>query len=60
MYPIDDLKKYCDELRNTSNWGGQLEIQAICNALHVPITVHTAGAPGIFTLTIFEPSLSSP
>lgn len=43
----DDLKKYCTELRNTNNWGGQLEIQAICNSLALPITIHTADAPGI-------------
>eukprot|EP00026_Physarum_polycephalum_P006531 Phypoly_transcript_06579.p1 GENE.Phypoly_transcript_06579~~Phypoly_transcript_06579.p1 ORF type:complete len:299 (-),score=51.26 Phypoly_transcript_06579:120-1016(-) len=44
---LADLKKYCDELRNTNNWGGQLEIQALCNALALPITIHTANAPDI-------------
>jgi len=42
-----DLERYCDELRHTSNWGGQLEIQSLCNSLALPITVHTADAPDI-------------
>jgi OTU domain-containing protein 6 len=44
---IADLQKYCEELRNTNNWGGQLELMALTNALRVPITVHVADAPDI-------------
>jgi len=44
---MKDLEKYCDELRNTNNWGGQLEIIALCHVFTTPITVHSANQPDV-------------
>lgn len=43
-----EFQKYCNDLRNTAAWGGQIEISALSQILHVPIEVIQAtGAPTI-------------
>jgi OTU domain-containing protein 6 len=38
------LQRYCDTLRSSNEWGGQLELRALAAALRCVIVVHTAGA----------------
>ncbi len=38
------LQLYCDRLRSSNEWGGQLELRALAAALRCVIVVHTAGA----------------
>lgn len=40
-----EFEEYCDNIRNTKCWGGQIEIMAISNALKVPIEVLQATGP---------------
>lgn len=43
-----EFVKYCDDLRNTSAWGGQVEISALSQILQMPIEVIQAtGSPTI-------------
>lgn len=43
-----EFKKYCDDLRNTSAWGGQIEISALSQILQMPIeVVQATGSPTI-------------
>lgn len=39
------LEDYCRKLRDSSLWGGQIEIDALVHALGVPIKVYQADAP---------------
>lgn len=41
----DEFEKYCSDLRNTSAWGGQIEISALSQILKVPIEVIQATGP---------------
>jgi len=47
MPTVDDLENYCKDIRSTNNWGGQLEISALCHALSTPIIVHSADQPEV-------------
>jgi OTU domain-containing protein 6 len=38
-----DLSEYCDNMSNTASWGGQIEIQALSDALQTPVEVYAAG-----------------
>lgn len=40
-----EFEKYCLDLRNTAAWGGQIEISALSQILHVPIEVIQATGP---------------
>lgn len=40
-----EFEKYCDSVRNTRAWGGQIEIQALSHCLRVPIEVLQATGP---------------
>lgn len=40
-----EFEKYCSDLRNTSAWGGQIEISALSQILQVPIEVIQATGP---------------
>lgn len=44
LYSKDEYQKYCDEVQYTALWGGQLEIQAISQALKYPITIVQSGS----------------
>jgi len=41
----EEFNIYCNQIRNTSAWGGQLEIRAIANILRVKIEVLQANGP---------------
>lgn len=40
-----DITEYCNRIRYTAEWGGQVELQALAHALQVPIVVYSASAP---------------
>ncbi|XP_028392740.1 deubiquitinase OTUD6B-like [Dendronephthya gigantea] len=46
-YSPEAFSQYCQELRDTAVWGGQLEIQAISSALLVPVKIFQAVGPTI-------------
>lgn len=41
----EEFQKYCDDVRNTPAWGGQIEIKALSNVLNTPIEVLQATGP---------------
>jgi len=41
------FERLCDRVRDTAEWGGQVELQALSAALQRPIEVYTADAPPI-------------
>lgn len=44
----EEFSKYCDDVRNTPAWGGQIELKALSSILKVPIEVLQAdGAPTV-------------
>ncbi|KAM7349954.1 deubiquitinase OTUD6B [Cochliomyia hominivorax] len=44
----EEFDKYCDDIRNTPAWGGQIELKALSSILKVPIEVLQAdGSPTI-------------
>lgn len=50
-----EFEEYCDNIRNTKCWGGQIEIMAISNALKVPIEVlQSSGPPTMQTKVGYE------
>ncbi|KAK2149065.1 hypothetical protein LSH36_469g01050 [Paralvinella palmiformis] len=46
-YTPDEYLEYCDRVEHTSEWGGQLELQALSTVLEHPIEVVQADAPPI-------------
>ncbi|KAJ7374532.1 OTU domain-containing protein 6B [Desmophyllum pertusum] len=44
VYTPDQFVHYCEELAGTTTWGGHLEIQALSQALMMPIEVYQANA----------------
>ncbi|XP_023942082.1 deubiquitinase OTUD6B [Bicyclus anynana] len=40
-----EFQEYCNKIRNTKEWGGQVEIRALSNCLKCPITVIQAAGP---------------
>ncbi|XP_071356695.1 deubiquitinase OTUD6B [Trachinotus anak] len=47
MYSTDEFEKYCSEVEHTAAWGGQLELRALTQVLHLPIEVIQADSPAI-------------
>lgn len=45
LYTPDQFVHYCEEITDTASWGGHLEIQALSQALKLPIEVYQANAP---------------
>lgn len=43
----DEFLNYCADVEKPSMWGGQLEMRALSNALHIPIEVVQAEGPSI-------------
>ncbi len=41
-FKVEQYETYCDQVANSSNWGGQVELEALANALEVPIDVFSA------------------
>ncbi|KAM9386029.1 deubiquitinase OTUD6B [Pholidichthys leucotaenia] len=57
MYTTDEFEKYCSDVEHTAAWGGQLELRAITQVLHLPIEVIQADSP---TIKIGEEYTSEP
>lgn len=47
MYTSDEFEKYCSEVEHTAAWGGQLELRALTQVLHLPIEVIQANSSTI-------------
>ncbi|TNN85699.1 OTU domain-containing protein 6B [Liparis tanakae] len=47
MYTTDEFEKYCSDVEHTAAWGGQLELQALTQVLHLPIEVIQADSATI-------------
>ncbi|CAH2104491.1 unnamed protein product [Euphydryas editha] len=45
MLTDTEFEEYCNKIKSTKTWGGQLEIRAISNCLSCPITVIQATGP---------------
>lgn len=41
----DEFAEYCESIKRTATWGGQIEIKALSNALKVPIEVLQSSGP---------------
>lgn len=41
----DEFSDYCESIKRTATWGGQIEIKAMSNALKVPIEVLQSSGP---------------
>jgi OTU domain-containing protein 6 len=47
-FPADEFPRYCEKVKvDPATWGSQLEIQAICSTLRVPVEVIAADAPPV-------------
>ncbi|EPX72842.1 OTU family cysteine protease [Schizosaccharomyces octosporus yFS286] len=44
---VMSVEQYCNEIRRTGKWGGDIEIQALANDLQVPIHVYNTDGPVI-------------
>uniref|UniRef100_A0A3B4XQA4 ubiquitinyl hydrolase 1 n=1 Tax=Seriola lalandi dorsalis TaxID=1841481 RepID=A0A3B4XQA4_SERLL len=47
MYTTEEFEKYCSEVEHTAAWGGQLELRALTQVLHLPIQVIQADSPAV-------------
>lgn len=47
MYTSDEFEKYCSDVEHTAAWGGQLELRALTQVLHLPVEVIQADSPTI-------------
>lgn len=47
MFTPDEFEKYCRDVEHTAAWGGQLELRALTQVLHLPIEVIQAESPTI-------------
>ncbi|KAL7382268.1 hypothetical protein ABVT39_019765 [Epinephelus coioides] len=47
MYTTDEFEKYCSDVEHTAAWGGQLELRALTQVLHLPVEVIQADSPTI-------------
>ncbi|KAF7650801.1 hypothetical protein LDENG_00120500 [Lucifuga dentata] len=47
MYTTDEFEKYCSDVEHTSAWGGQLELRALTQVLHLPVEVIQSDSPTI-------------
>lgn len=43
--PAEHFEEYCDNIEETAAWGGQIELQALAQAIERHILVHCAGLP---------------
>ncbi|CBJ29778.1 conserved unknown protein [Ectocarpus siliculosus] len=41
----EEFDKYCVKVEGSAEWGGQVELQALCSALRVPMEVFSAMSP---------------
>ncbi|XP_075961569.1 deubiquitinase OTUD6B [Anarhichas minor] len=47
MYTTDEFEKYCSDVEHTAAWGGQLELRALTQVLHLPVAVIQADSATI-------------
>ncbi|KAL6099810.1 otud6b [Pungitius sinensis] len=47
MYTTDEFDKYCSDVEHTAAWGGQLELRALTQVLHLPVEVIQADSATI-------------
>ncbi|XP_054462345.1 deubiquitinase OTUD6B [Anoplopoma fimbria] len=47
MYTPDEFEKYCSDVEHTASWGGQLELRALTQVLHLPVEVIQADSTTI-------------
>ncbi|XP_075995767.1 deubiquitinase OTUD6B [Genypterus blacodes] len=47
MYTTDEFEKYCSDVEQTAAWGGQLELRALTQVLHLPIEVIQSDSPTV-------------
>ncbi|XP_042362594.1 deubiquitinase OTUD6B [Plectropomus leopardus] len=47
MYTTDEFEKYCSDVEHTAAWGGQLELRALTQVLHLRVEVIQADSPTI-------------
>jgi len=45
MLSVEEYKEYCNDIRDTNSWGGQLELKAISQINQTPIEVYQAQGP---------------
>jgi len=45
MLSVEEYKQYCNDIKETNSWGGELELKAISQINHVPIEVYQAHGP---------------
>ncbi|KAL6049112.1 OTU domain-containing protein 6B [Balamuthia mandrillaris] len=43
----ESFEAYCEAIKSTSSWGGQLELKALTHYLRVPILIHSAYSPDV-------------
>ncbi|KAK4471641.1 hypothetical protein MN116_005050 [Schistosoma mekongi] len=56
---IADFDQYCDKIKNTSTWGGQIEIRALSAMLQIPIEILQAeGVPLIIGEEFSDPPIT--
>ncbi|CAN0210293.1 unnamed protein product, partial [Hapterophycus canaliculatus] len=49
-----EFEQYCGKVEGSAEWGGQVELQALCSALEVPIEVFSAMSPPLLLGEQFE------
>ncbi|XP_013861241.1 deubiquitinase OTUD6B [Austrofundulus limnaeus] len=47
LFTPDEFEKYCSDVEHTAAWGGQLELRALTQVLHLPVEVIQADSPAI-------------
>uniref|UniRef100_A0A8D8USL4 OTU domain-containing protein 6B n=2 Tax=Cacopsylla melanoneura TaxID=428564 RepID=A0A8D8USL4_9HEMI len=47
MMPLEEFEEYCNNLANTSAWGGQVEVRALTQVLKASIRIVQASGPAI-------------
>lgn len=45
MLSVEEYKEYCNDIKETNSWGGELELRAISQINHIPIEVYQAHGP---------------
>eukprot|EP00002_Diphylleia_rotans_P029381 TRINITY_DN5985_c0_g1_i1.p1 TRINITY_DN5985_c0_g1~~TRINITY_DN5985_c0_g1_i1.p1 ORF type:complete len:334 (-),score=77.17 TRINITY_DN5985_c0_g1_i1:914-1915(-) len=54
MHTTESYQKYCNQVANSNDWGGELELRALSIALRVPITVFMASEFFFFFFPLFS------
>lgn len=54
MLTVEEYKEYCNDIRDTNSWGGELELRAISQFSKTPIEVYQAQGPKLIIGGEFE------